>query len=149
MELKAGMWIAQGPETNVLLRLCGKSPLLEVKGAIDLNYFYATGKAKELAPDSNEITDIMSYPENYNFDPPAITDVIANINGIGKCTFESYDASPDETKKCIDYYKSILPFHGIDSSRAKLRIFIKREFGLTMGQAALFSNEVLKMIQKM
>lgn len=149
MELKAGMWIAKGPEINVLLRLCGKSPLLEVKGAIDLNYFYANGKAKELTPDSNEITDIMSYPENYTFDPPSITDVIQNIEGIGRCTFESYDATPEETKKCIDYYKSILPFHGIDSSRAKLRIFIKRELGLTMGQAALFSNEILKKIQTM
>ena len=149
MELKAGMWIAQGPETNILLRLCGKAPLLEVKGAIDLNYFYATGKAKELDPNSSEIVDIMSYPNNYNFDPPAITDVIENIHGIGKCTFEAYNATPEETNKCIEYYKSILPFYGIDSSRAKLRIFIKREFGLSMGQAALFSNEVLKLVRGM
>ena len=149
MELKAGMWIAQGPETNILLRLCGKSPMLEVKGAIDLNYFYATGKAKELEPNSSEIVDIMSYPNNYNFDPPSITDVINNIHGIGKCTFESYKATPEETNKCIDYYKSILPFYGIDTSKAKLRIFIKREFNLTMGQAALFSNEVLKLIRGM
>lgn len=149
MELKAGIWIAKGPEINVLLRVCGKAPMLEIKGAIDLNHFYATGKAKELDVNSNEITDIMSYPENYTFDPPSITDVIANIEGIGKCTFESYNATPEETKKCIDYYKDILPFNGIDSSRAKLRIFIKRELGLTMGQAALFSNEILKKIQTM
>ena len=64
MELKAGMWIAKGPEINVLLRVCGKSPLLEIKGAIDLNYFYATGKAKELDVTSNTITDILMYPEN-------------------------------------------------------------------------------------
>ena len=57
MELKAGMWIAKGPEINVLLRVCGKSPLLEIKGAIDLKLFSATGKAKELDV-SNEITDI-------------------------------------------------------------------------------------------
>lgn len=44
MELKAGMWIAKGPEINVLLRVCGKSPLLEIKGAIDLNYFFATDR---------------------------------------------------------------------------------------------------------
>lgn len=149
MELKAGMWIAKGPEINVLLRLCGKAPMLEVKGAIDLNHFYATGKARELDVNSNEITDIMNYPENYTFDPPSITDVIANIEGIGKCTFESYNATPEETKKCIEYYKSILPFNGLDSSRAKLRIFIKRELSLTMGQAALFSNEILKKIQTM
>ena len=76
MELKAGMWIAKGPEINVLLRVCGKSPILEIKGAIDLNYFFATGKAK-------------------------------------------------------------------------LRLFIKRDFNLTMGHASLFASDVLKLIQKM
>ena len=46
--LKAGMWIAQGPETNVLLLLSGVEPLLEVVGAIDLNYFKQNGKLKIL-----------------------------------------------------------------------------------------------------
>ena len=147
MELKAGMWIAKGPEINVLLRLCGKAPMLEIKGAIDLNYFYATGKAKELDVASNTITDILMYPENYSFDPPSITDVIANANGIGKRTFEAYDATPEETKKCVDYYKDILPLHGIDKSKSKLRIFIRRELNLTMGQASLFSNEIIKLVR--
>lgn len=149
MELKAGMWIAKGPEINVLLRVCGKSPLLEIKGAIDLNYFFATGKTKELDVTSNEITDILQYPENYTFDPPSINDVVSNIHGIGKCTFESYNATPEETNKCINYYKDILPLYGFESSKAKLRLFIKREFNLTMGQASLFASDVLKLIQKM
>lgn len=149
MELKAGIWIAKGPEINVLLRVCGKAPLLEIKGAIDLNYFYATGKAKELDVTSNEITDILQYPENYTFDPPSINDVVSNIHGIGKCTFESYNATPEETNKCINYYKDILPLYGFESSKARLRLFIKREFNLTMGQASLFASDVLKLIQRM
>lgn len=149
MELKAGMWIAKGPEINVLLRVCGKSPLLEIKGAIDLNYFYATGKAKELDITSSEVTDILQYPESYTFDPPSINDVVSNIHGIGKCTFESYNATPEETNKCIAYYKDILPLYGFETSKAKLRLFIKKEFNLTMGQAALFASDVLKLIQKM
>ena len=31
MELKAGMWIAQGSQTNVLLRLGGKAAMLYIK----------------------------------------------------------------------------------------------------------------------
>lgn len=149
MGLKAGMWIAKGPEVNVLLLLCGKAPLLEVKGAIDLNYFYAHGKAKDLAPTSTEVTDILSYPENYTFDPPAISDVIANIDGMGKCTFESYDATPEDVKKCIEHYKSLLPIYGLETSKAKLRVYIMREFNLRLGQASLFASEILKTIQKM
>ena len=44
--LKAGMWIAQGPETNVLLLLSGVEPLLEVVGAIDLNYWFSARGTK-------------------------------------------------------------------------------------------------------
>jgi hypothetical protein len=147
MELKAGMWIAKGPEINVLLRLCGKSPMLEIKGAIDLNYFFHTGKAKELDVNSTAITDILAYPENYTFDPPSINDVIANIEGMGKCTFESYDATPEETKKCLEYYKSVLPLYGFETAKAKLRVYIMREFSLRLGQAALFANDILKLIR--
>jgi hypothetical protein len=67
----------------------------------------------------------------------------------GKLTFESYNATPEETNKCINYYKDILPLYGFESSKAKLRLFIKREFNLTMGQSALFASDVLKLIQKM
>lgn len=148
MELKAGMWIAQGPQTNILLRLGGKAPMLEVIGAIDLNYFFETGHAKELTNDSAAVIDILSYPENYSFFPPAITDAIMNTDGIGSYKFESYDASPEEKKKVIEMYKALLPLYGMDRAKAKLRIYIKNELSMTMGQAALFSNEIIQFIQK-
>lgn len=148
MELKAGMWIAQGPQTNVLLRLGGKAPMLEVMGAIDLNHFFETGKAKELTNDSAAVVDILSYPENYSFFPPAITDAIMNTDGIGSYKFESYNATPEEKKKVIEMYKALLPLYGMDRAKAKLRVYIKNELSMTMGQAALFSNEIIQFIQK-
>lgn len=148
MELKAGMWIAQGPQTNILLRLGGKAPMLEVIGAIDLNYFFETGHAKELTNESPAVIDILSYPENYSFFPPAISDAIANVDGIGSHKFESYNATPEERKKVIEFYKGALPLYGADRANAKLRIYIKNELNMTMGQAALFSNEIIQFIQK-
>lgn len=149
MELKAGMWIAKGPEINVLLLLHGKSPLLEIKGAIDLNHFYATGKAKDLDIQSTEVTDILLYPENYTFDPPAITDVITNIEGIGKTTYASYKevVNDEDIEKCVNYYKSVLPIYGLDSSKVRLRLYAMRELGLKLSQASLLSNDILKKIQ--
>lgn len=148
MELKAGIWIAQGPETNVLLRLGGKAPMLEVLGAIDLNHFFNTGKAKELTMESPTIVDILSYPENYNFFPPAISDAIKNVDGIGSYKFESYDASHEEKKKVIEMYKALLPLYGPDRAKSRLRLYIKNELNMTMGQASLFSNEIIQYIQK-
>ena len=148
MELKAGMWIAQGSQTNVLLRLGGKAPMLEVIGAIDLNHFFETGKAKELTNESPAVIDILSYPENYSFFPPAISDAILNTDGIGSHKFESYDATLEEKKKAVEYYKGALPLYGPDRAKAKLRIYIKNEFNMTMGQASLFSNEIVTFLQK-
>lgn len=148
MELKAGMWIAQGPQTNVLLRLGGKAPMLEVLGAIDLNYFFETGKAKELTNESSAVIDILNYPENYSFFPPSISDAILNTDGLGSHKFESYDATPEEKKKVIEMYKALLPLYGTDRAKAKLRIFIKNELSMTMGQATLFSNEIIQFMQK-
>ena len=78
MKLKAGMWIAQGPQTNVLLLLHGESPMLKVGGAIDLNEFKRTGKAKQLEEGSAEVQDILMFPDKYTFEPPCITDAIDN-----------------------------------------------------------------------
>ena len=148
MELKAGMWVAQGSQTNVLLRLGGKAPMLEVIGAIDLNYFFETGKAKELTNESSAVIDILNYPENYSFFPPSISDAILNTDGLGSHKFESYDATPEEKKKVIEMYKALLPLYGTDRAKAKLRIFIKNELSMTMGQATLFSNEIIQFMQK-
>ena len=81
-ELQKGVYIAQGPETNVLIRLSGKAPMLEVTTAIDLNAFYNKGKIVELALNSAEIIDIMSYPENYVFYEPAVSDSVYNKEGL-------------------------------------------------------------------
>ena len=115
--LKAGMWIAQGPETNVLLLLSGVEPLLEVVGAIDLNYFKQNGKAKDLTKDSPEVVDIMMYPEKYTFALPSITEVVDNV-GIGDLqTLEGLgeDSRKDKIiEEGIAYYKSTLPLYGIE-----------------------------------
>jgi hypothetical protein len=149
MELKAGIWIAQGPSTNILLRLGGKAPMLEVIGAIDLNHFYDTGKARELTSESGEVIDILSYPENYNFFPPAISDAIKNIEGIGSYKFEAYNATPEEKRKIVEMWKCLLPLYGFDKAKAKLRLYIKNELNMTLGQAALFSNEIVNYVKKL
>ena len=149
--LKAGMWIAQGPETNVLLLLSGVEPLLEVVGAIDLNYFKQNGKAKDLTKDSPEVVDIMMYPEKYTFALPSITEVVDNI-GIGDLqTLEGLgeDSRKDKIiEEGIAYYKSTLPLYGIEQAKVRTRLYLKKKYSLKMSQANYVFTVICKALNR-
>lgn len=150
MELKAGLWIAQGQATNILLNLKGKAPLLEIKGAIDLNHFEKTGETKLLNKDSDEVVDILTYPENYQFFTPAISDAVYNSFGLGSKRFEKLERelTPEELYKAIEQYRSYLLIYGIDGAKVRLRTYLRNEFKLTMGQAVIASNAIIKNFKK-
>ena len=149
--LKAGMWIAQGPETNVLLLLSGVEPLLEVVGAIDLNYFKQNGKAKDLTKDSPEVVDIMMYPEKYTFALPSITEVVDNV-GIGDLqTLEGLGEDSREDKiieEGIAYYKSTLPLYGIEQAKVRTRLHLKKKYSLKMSQANYVFTVICKALNR-
>ena len=149
--LKAGMWIAQGPETNVLLLLSGVEPLLEVVGAIDLNYFKQNGKAKDLTKDSPEVVDIMMYPEKYTFALPSITEVVDNV-GIGDLqTLEGLgeDSRKDKIiEEGITYYKSTLLLYGVEQAKVRTRLHLKKKYSLKMSQANYVFTVICKALNR-
>lgn len=135
MKLKAGMWIAQGPQTNILLLLSGEAPMLKVGGAIDLAAFKTTGKAKQLDESSVEVQDILMYPDKYTFEPPCVTEA---IDGKGfESKFESIAELKDKEEMInagTDYFKSG-PFMSFAERKSKTCLFLFRKFGITYGQA--------------
>ena len=149
--LKAGMWIAQGPETNVLLLLSGVEPLLEVIGAIDLNYFKQNGKARDLSKDSPEVVDIMMYPEKYTFALPSITEV---VNGVGIGDLQTLEGLGEDSRKDkiieegISYYKSNLQLYGVEQAKVRTRLHLKKRFGLKMSQANYVFTVVCKALNR-
>lgn len=149
--LKAGMWIAQGPETNVLLLLSGVEPLLEVVGAIDLNYFKQNGKAKDLTKESPEVVDIMMYPEKYTFALPSITEV---VDGIGIGDLQTLEGLGEDSRKDkiieegISYYKSILPLYGVEQAKVRTRLHLKKKYSLKMSQANYVFTVICKALNR-
>lgn len=149
--LKAGMWIAQGPETNVLLLLSGVEPLLEVIGAIDLNYFKQSGKAKDLTKDSPEVVDIMMYPEKYTFALPSITEV---IDGVGIGDLQTLEGIGEDSRKDkiieegISYYRTALPLYGTEQAKVRTRLHLKKKYNLKMSQANYIFTVVCKALNR-
>lgn len=139
--LTAGMFIARGPELNVLIRLIGKEPMLEVKSAIDLNKFYNEGKVVELERNSIEVIDIMQYPEKYDFEKPSITATISNEKGIDCDIDRDEDTITEEfLDSCVDKLKSFINLTmNTEQADNRLVIWLKREhaYSITQGRAIL------------
>lgn len=135
MKLKAGMWIAQGPQTNILLLLHGEAPMLKVGGAIDLAAFKSTGKAKQLDESSVEVQDILMYPDKYTFEPPCVTSSIDSEGFSSK--FETVADLKDKDEMIsagIEYVKTGM-FLSTAERKSKTCLYLFRKFGITYGQA--------------
>lgn len=147
-ELTAGVWVAQGPEINVLIHLTGKSPMLSVIGAINLNEFYKNGRVVELHINDIEIQDILMYPEKYQFETVNTSSTVENINGYDCDAKRDEDTITEEfIQKCIPKYRQFLKLtNSIDEAKVKMKIWLKREHQFSISQAGYFID---KMIAKM
>lgn len=150
-ELKEGIYIAQGPETNILIRLAGKSPLLTVVGAIDLNQFYQTGKVTNLSKDSIEVLDIMSCPEKYRFEVPSITSAIENIKGIDKETGRTLnDIKDEEESEFLNKYQELIRLYGdCDTANTRMILYLKREKNISISQGRFVIEKLKKLLQSL
>lgn len=147
-ELKEGVYIAQGPETNVLIRLVGKAPLLEVIGAIDLNAFFQTGKVENLSKDSIEVLDIMSCPEKYRFEEPAVTSVVLSKPGIDKDSGRRLeDVKDSEMDEFTNKYRSLVKLYGsTEKAKNKMLLWLKMEKNLAISQGVFVLENIIKRI---
>lgn len=73
---KAGLYIANGKNVSILIKVTGVAPMLDIVSGVLLNDMERDGTITKLSPDSVLIQDILMNPKNYIFDLPAISDAI-------------------------------------------------------------------------
>lgn len=145
-ELIAGVWIAQGPEINVLVHLTGKSPMLRVIGAIDLNAFYSNGEVRPLQKDSIEIQDILMYPEKYQFETINTSSTVENTLGYNCDSDRDEETITEEfINSAVAKYRQFLKITGdVNETKTKVKIWLKREHQFSVSQAEYFVlNKIL------
>lgn len=149
-ELKEGVYIAQGQEINVLIRLVGKAPMLEVIGAIDLNKFYQTGKVVNLAKDSIEVLDIMSCPEKYQFELPAISSVVKTKTGIDRESGRKItDVEDSEITEFINKYQSLIKLYGnCDTAENRMILWLKKDKNISISQGRFVIDKIKALINR-
>lgn len=102
---KAGLYIANGRNTSILIKVTGEAPLLDIVSGVLLNDMERDGTVTVLDKDSYMIQDIIMNPKNYLFDLPAVSEAVKKEpkEERGKTT----DISTDELDDYIEEYSNL------------------------------------------
>lgn len=102
---KAGLYIANGKNVSVLIKVTGEAPMLDIVSGVLLNDMERDGTITKLDQDSFVIQDIIMNPKNYIFDLPAVSDAIKGDPM--KETNKSTDIEDFELEKLMDTYRDL------------------------------------------
>lgn len=102
---KAGLYIANGKNVSVLIKVTGEAPMLDIVSGVLLNDMERDGTITKLDQDSFVIQDIIMNPKNYIFDLPAVSDAIKGDPM--KETNKSTDMEDFELENLIDTYRNL------------------------------------------
>lgn len=102
---KAGLYIANGKNVSVLIKVTGEAPMLDIVSGVLLNDMERDGTITKLDQDSFVIQDIIMNPKNYIFDLPAVSDAIKGDPM--KETNKSTNMEDFELENLIDTYRNL------------------------------------------
>lgn len=105
LELKrAGLYIANGKNTSVLVRVAGEYPYLRVISGVLLNDMEKDGTVTILKEDDPELQDIVSNPKNYIFDLPSVSSSIKNEKGLKATEKKSIEYTNKQFDEWVEKY---------------------------------------------
>lgn len=102
---KAGLYIANGRNVSVLIKVTGEAPMLDIVSGVLLNDMERDGTVTKLDQDSVIIQDILMNPKNYIFDLPAVSEAIKKDPN--QDSSKSTDLLKEEMEDLIDMYQSL------------------------------------------
>lgn len=102
---KAGLYIANGKNVSVLVKVTGTAPMLDIVSGILLNDMEKDGTITVLDPDSLIVQDILLNPKSYVFDLPAVSEAVLK-DPYKENPTKSTDIDDTELEDLIDNYQS-------------------------------------------
>lgn len=146
-ELKEGVWMAQGPSQNVIIKAVGEAPFIKIISGIEMNSFFDTGKVKILNESSIEIQHILQNPYDYQFEPLTVSESVLNALGIGKKIFSksTKDFSENELTEITNAYKLHIEIYGANTDADNSFIMrLYKAYGLSVGEGFTLLNKSIK-----
>ena len=138
---KAGLYIANGKNTSVLIKVAGEAPLLEIISGVLLNDMEKDGTITPLGKDSIIIQDIVMNPKNYIFELPSVSEAVS------KQPFEDseIDESDIDLEEMVDKYLDLRAMYP-EKYIIKMQVYIIGK-GYSKTQADRIINKVKSRIR--
>lgn len=138
---KAGLYIANGKNTSVLIKVAGEAPLLEIISGVLLNDMERDGTITPLNKDSIIIQDIVMNPKNYIFELPSVSEAVS------KQPFEDseVDESDVDLEEMVDKYLDLRAMYP-EKYIIKMQVYIIGK-GYSKTQADRIINKVKSRIR--
>lgn len=149
IELKrAGLYIANGKRTSVLIRVAGEAPMLDIVSGVLLNDMEKDGTVTVLDKGSIELQDILSNPKDYVFDFPAVGEAIKNEKGIEVTSNKLVEYTEDTFREWIDKYKEYRQTYP-ENCDIKIVLHIMKTGGFSKSQSDLILKQIKTRIRIM
>lgn len=105
LELKrAGLYIANGKSTSVLIRVAGEVPYLTIVSGVLLNDMERDGTVTVLDTNSPEIQDIICNPRDYVFDKPTVSEAVYNEAALNTESAKVIEYKDEEFDQWVEMY---------------------------------------------
>lgn len=137
---KAGLYIANGKNTSVLIRVGGEAPMLDIISGVLLNDMEKDGTITKLDKDSVEIQDIMLNPKNYIFEHPAVSEAVKMEAGLEGTTKARPEFTDSDFNDWIEKYKEFRVSYP-ENYEVKLTAFLIR-FDYSKTQADMIIRQI-------
>lgn len=147
LELKhAGLYIANGSRTSILIRVTGEYPMLDIISGVLLNDMEKDGTITALTKDSVEIQDILSNPSKYVFDLPAISEAVNNAQGLGKSENKRIEYRDEDFNRWTEDYKRLHKMYP-ENYYVKMEVELI-QYGFSKPQADLIIGQIESRIKR-
>ena len=103
---KAGLYIANGKNVSVLVKVVGEAPMLDIVSGVLLNDMEKNGTVTVLDRNSIIIQDILVNPKNYIFDLPSVSDAVFK-EPFGDQSKKAISFEDDEFEELVDTYQDL------------------------------------------
>lgn len=141
LELKrAGLYIANGKNTSVLVRVAGEYPYLRVISGVLLNDMEKDGTVTVLKEDDPELQDIVCNPKNYIFDLPSVSSSIKNENGLKTTEKKSIEFTNEQFDEWVNKYINFTKMYP-EQYNVKAQVMIISA-GFSISQADLIIQQI-------
>ena len=138
---KPGLYIANGKNISVLVRIAGTAPCLVAVRGILLNDMQKDGTITVLEKDSLELQDIVANPKSYVFDYPSVSEAVKNALGLEATERTKIEYTEQEFNDFIQAYKNNRKMFPEDYIVKTQVVFINKGFSKSQADMILAQIE--------